>query len=88
MPIQQIIQESINKNPLGLKEALEEELRARIALALEAKLELDEITRTGMKKTISYTGADGHSHTKNVPVTRVNRDETGQDRIKTSKIGE
>lgn len=88
MPIQQIIQESINKNPLGLKEALEEELRARIALALEAKLELDEITKTGMKKTISYTGADGHSHTKTVPVTRVNRDETGQDRIKTNKIGE
>jgi hypothetical protein len=38
MPIKQIIQESINKNPLGLKEALEEELRGRIALALEAKV--------------------------------------------------
>jgi hypothetical protein len=38
MSIKQIIQESINKNPLGLKEALEEELRARIALALEAKV--------------------------------------------------
>ena len=39
MTIKQIIQESINKNPLGLKEAVAEELRARIALALEAKIE-------------------------------------------------
>jgi hypothetical protein len=38
MSIKQIIQESINKNPLGLKEALEGELRGRIALALEAKV--------------------------------------------------
>jgi hypothetical protein len=36
--IQQIIQESINQNPIGLKEALQEELRQRIALALEAKM--------------------------------------------------
>ena len=38
MSIKQIIQESINKNPVGLKEALEEELRARVQLALEAKV--------------------------------------------------
>jgi len=38
MSVKQIIQESINKNPLGLKEALEGELRGRIALALEAKV--------------------------------------------------
>lgn len=36
--MQKIIQESVNKNPLGIKEALEEELRARVALALEAKM--------------------------------------------------
>jgi rRNA maturation endonuclease Nob1 len=38
MSIKQIIQESINKNPLGLKEALEAELRSRVALAIEAKV--------------------------------------------------
>jgi hypothetical protein len=38
MSIKQIIKESMEKNPLGLKEALEEELRARVALALEAKM--------------------------------------------------
>lgn len=37
MSIKQIIKESMEKNPLGLKEALEEELRSRVALALEAK---------------------------------------------------
>jgi hypothetical protein len=84
MSIQKIIQESVNKNPLGIKEAIEEELRSRIALALEAKMELDEITKTAMKKSVTYTGSDGHSHTKLVPVTRVNKDETGQDKIKTN----
>ena len=38
MSIEKIIQESINKNPLSMKEALEEELRNRLALALEAKM--------------------------------------------------
>ena len=38
MLVQKIIQESINKNPLSIKEALEEELRSRVALALEAKV--------------------------------------------------
>ena len=42
MSIEKIIQESINKNPLGMKEALEEELRNRLALALEAKMKEDE----------------------------------------------
>jgi len=36
MSIEQIIKESINKNPLGMKEAIEEELKNRIRLALEA----------------------------------------------------
>lgn len=48
MSIQKIIQESINKNPLEVKEAISEELRVRIAAALEAKIneaeELDEIS--------------------------------------------
>ncbi len=38
MSVQKIIQESINKNPLEMKEALSEELRARVTLALEAKM--------------------------------------------------
>ena len=38
MSIQKIIQELINKNPLEMKEAIAEELRARVALALEAKM--------------------------------------------------
>lgn len=42
MSVQKIIQESINGNPLEMKEALAEELRARVALALEAKMSKDE----------------------------------------------
>jgi hypothetical protein len=42
MTIQRIIQEAINKNPRDLKEALTEELRGRIRLALEAKMSDDE----------------------------------------------
>jgi hypothetical protein len=42
MSIKQIIQESINQNPVGLKEALEAELSARIAIALEAKMSDEE----------------------------------------------
>jgi len=36
MSVEKIIQETINKNPLSVKEALEEELKERIRLALEA----------------------------------------------------
>lgn len=39
MSVQKIIQESLNKNPLGMKEALEEELRARVAAALQSKID-------------------------------------------------
>jgi len=42
MSIEKIIQESINKNPLSMKEALEEELRNRLALALEAKMKEED----------------------------------------------
>jgi hypothetical protein len=42
MSVQKIIQEAINENPLGLKEALQEELRSRVALALEAKMNDEE----------------------------------------------
>lgn len=42
MSVNKIIQESMNKNPLGVKEALEEELKSRLALALEAKMKKEE----------------------------------------------
>lgn len=42
MSVQKIIQESINGNPLEMKEALEAELRSRVALALEAKMKDEE----------------------------------------------
>lgn len=42
MSVQKIIQESINMNPLEMKEAIAGELRARVALALEAKMKDDE----------------------------------------------
>lgn len=42
MSIQKIIQESINGNPLEMKEALSEELRNRIRLALESKMKDDD----------------------------------------------
>jgi hypothetical protein len=35
MLVQKIIQESVNKNPLGIKEALEEELRSRVTKIIE-----------------------------------------------------
>jgi hypothetical protein len=37
MSVKKIIQESINKNPLGVKEALEETLQDRVRAALEEK---------------------------------------------------
>jgi hypothetical protein len=36
--VKQIIKEAMDQNPLGLKEAVVEELRGRVALALEAKM--------------------------------------------------
>ena len=38
MSLKNIIQESLNKNPMGLKEALTEELRARVAVVLESMI--------------------------------------------------
>jgi hypothetical protein len=62
MSIQRIIQESIEKNPLGLKEAFAEELSNRIRLALEAKMndedDLDEAV-TGEKNISSGKAQHG-----------------------------
>ena len=50
MSVQKIIQESINENPLEMKEALAEELRNRVAEAISAKMEeaeqIDEISKS------------------------------------------
>lgn len=53
MSVKTLIQEAINKNALGFEEALKEELRARVAEALAAKMdeevELDEAFKAGDK---------------------------------------
>ena len=42
MSVNKIIREAMDKNPLGMKEALQEELTSRVALALEAKMKKEE----------------------------------------------
>jgi hypothetical protein len=38
MSVEKMIKESMDKDPMTLKESIQEELRSRIALALEAKM--------------------------------------------------
>lgn len=40
--VKQIIKEAMEKNPIGLKEAVEAELRTRVTLALEAKMKKED----------------------------------------------
>ena len=74
MSIQKIIQESINGNPLEMKESLAEELRDRIRLALESKVdedmseeveELDELKKSTLasyvRKASDSMGNAAHS---------------------------
>ena len=60
--VKQIIKEAMNQNPLGLKEAVEAELRNRITLALEAKM--DEGFKIGdtvkIKPDASKSTLQGH----------------------------
>ena len=58
MSVKQIIQEAINANPLGLKEALQEELRVRIAAALETTMneEVEQIDEISKETVASYAG--------------------------------
>jgi len=46
---------------------------------------LDEVTRTALKKTVSYIGPDGKSHSRNVPIKNVGRDDYGQEKIRTNE---
>jgi hypothetical protein len=55
MSIQEIIRHAIDKNPLALKEALEEELRGRVALALEAKMSEQEEEDEGMTESFDLS---------------------------------
>jgi hypothetical protein len=48
------------------------------------KPSLSEVTRSAVKKAVTYTGSDGKSHTRNVPLKRVDRDEHGQEKIRES----
>lgn len=62
MSVQKIIQESISENPLGLKEAIAEELRSRVAEALSAKMEeaveLDEISKNTLGRYVKAASTD------------------------------
>lgn len=54
--VRQIIKEAMNQNPLGLKEAVEAELRSRITLALEAKMTDAEVLSAA--KALAKNGKD------------------------------
>jgi hypothetical protein len=45
---------------------------------------VNEVTQSAVKKTVTFTGSDGKSHTRNVPVKRIDRDEHGQEKIRES----
>jgi hypothetical protein len=49
-----------------------------------AKASINEVTQSAVKKTVTFTGSDGKSHTRNVPVKRIDRDERGQEKIRES----
>jgi hypothetical protein len=63
MSLKQIIQESINRSPLTMKEAFQEELRSRVALALEARMseeteQLDELSPSTLHRYIKKSSGD------------------------------
>jgi hypothetical protein len=49
-----------------------------------AKASINEVTQSAVKKTVTFTGSDGKSHTRNVPLKRIDRDEHGQEKIRES----
>lgn len=57
MSVQQIVKEAMDKNPTAFEEALKEELSARIALAIEAKM-ADEVV-----EDVDLSEADDRSST-------------------------
>jgi hypothetical protein len=72
MSVKTIIQESIEKNPIGLKAALQEELRSRVAAALESKIneskddddeeaQLDEISKKTLASYVDKASDDAAS---------------------------
>lgn len=88
MSLKKIIKESIDKNPLAIKEAIDEELLSRALLAIKEKMEvnLQEITRTAIKKAITYIGKDGHEHIRIVPIKRVPKEKnTNLDKIRSDE---
>jgi hypothetical protein len=79
MSIQQIIQESTNQNPIGLKEALEEELRGRVAESLAEKMEeveLDEWFGKALKASATAIGAGKAITSHFSPQARQQRQDT------------
>jgi hypothetical protein len=64
MSVQKILQESIEKNPLGLKEAFVEELRFRLGLALEAKMYGEEIEEIDESWSDGISSRTAHVHAR------------------------
>ncbi len=53
--VKQLIKEAMDKNPIGLKEALSEELRSRVALAMEAKIDKEDKLDESREKVKTIT---------------------------------
>lgn len=58
MSVSTIVQEAVNENPIGLKEALQQELRDRVAVALEAMMgeeveQIDELKKSTLSSYIT-----------------------------------
>lgn len=51
MTVKTLIQEAINKNALGFEQSLKEELRNRVALALEAKMKSKDEDEEGEEES-------------------------------------
>lgn len=69
--VKQIIKEAMSQNPLGLKEAVEAELRNRVVLALEAKMnDLEEAFKVGSKVKVDSEKDDDHGKSGKVVIAK------------------
>jgi hypothetical protein len=79
---------AVHKEMMSLHAYMEGDRRMMSAMDYEdmygEETNLGEVTRSAIKKTVSYTGADGKSHTRNVPIRRVERDDDGEEKIRES----
>jgi hypothetical protein len=79
---------AVHKEMMSLHAYMEGDRRMMSAMDYEdmygEETNLGEVTRSAIKKTVSYTGADGKSHTRNVPIRKVERDDDGEEKIRES----